>query len=354
VEDKARDKVGERAADKAVGAARRKARLQNAALALATFLLCFLVLEVILHLAGYGNLEVYQPDPHLYWKLKPNQWCYTKIGRKPVRVNSLGTRGPEFDPAKPAGTFRILSLGDSRTFGWGLAENETYSARLGDLLQQTVGASPRIEVINAGVNAWSFQQMQVFLRDTALAWKPDVVLIGEANLWTQFSEKSGPEFARKFMWRVRLKNLLRRSATYHYVIEVRLKSVYERYRTRFIPVDPRRDELFKEQQQSDPDAAFRAAIVELCQTARKAGARPVLLYLPTLDVLTGTNFSSIKRLKSEVASELSVPLVSVEPRQPAGAAVELYLEGDPVHFNAAGNELVARELVKAIAPLIKP
>jgi hypothetical protein len=85
----------------------------------AVFLLCVVVGEVTLHLMGYGNLEVYDPDPRLYWRLRPNQNCYTKVNHQRVRINSLGTRGPEFQPSKPPQTIRILSLGDSRTFGWG-------------------------------------------------------------------------------------------------------------------------------------------------------------------------------------------------------------------------------------------
>ena len=101
---------------------RRKRLLQNLALMVGTFFLCGLLLELVLRIAGYGNVELYEPDPLLYWKLKPNQNCYTKIDHKPVHVNSLGTRGPEFAVVKPANTIRVLSLGDSKTFGWGLTD----------------------------------------------------------------------------------------------------------------------------------------------------------------------------------------------------------------------------------------
>src|SRR5438128_2765660 len=134
---------------------RWKRLLQNLALSLVTFLLCAVALEIVLRLNGYGNLEIYEPDPALYWKLKPNQDCYTKVDHKPVHVNSHGTRGPEFQARKPDNTIRILSLGDSRTFGWGLAESETYSSRLQQMLQTNSTLNNQIEVINAGVNAWS-------------------------------------------------------------------------------------------------------------------------------------------------------------------------------------------------------
>src|SRR6185295_19417304 len=99
---------------------------QNLALSIGVFVLCGLACEIALRLLGYGNLEIYEPDARLYWRLRPNQDCFTKVDRRPVHINAQGTRGPEFQVPKPAGTFRILSLGDSRTFGWGLADEETY------------------------------------------------------------------------------------------------------------------------------------------------------------------------------------------------------------------------------------
>jgi lysophospholipase L1-like esterase len=329
---------------------RTRRLLQNLSLALGTFLFCLLASEVVLRLLGYGNLEIYQPDPALYWRLKPNQNCYTKIGRKPVHINSQGTRGPEFSPDKPAGTLRILSLGDSRTFGWGLSEQETYTARLQHLLQQQAGGGRTIETINAGVNAWSYPQMLVYLRDRALAYHPDFVLVGEANLWTQFSEKNSPEFVAKFMNRVRLKNFLRHFALYHYVVEVKLQAFYGRYRTKFIPVDPHHDTLFKEQQQKDPEALFRSAIEGLCRVALTNHIQPVLLFLPTLTDLDATNASAVLTVKRNLSQQLGVPLIDVTPDlQPLGKA--LYLEADPVHLNSRGNELVARRLCEEIKRL---
>lgn len=332
---------------------RLKSLLKNCALAVASLALFVALLEVVLRFCGFGNVEIYAADPKLYWKLKPNQNCFTKIDHKPVRINSLGTRGPEFDPVKPPGTLRILSLGDSRTFGWGLAETEAYSGLLEQYLRDELGQKRRIEVINAGVNAWSFSQMLVYFKDIALTYSPDVVILGEANLWTQFSEKNSPEFVKQFMNRVRLKNLLRRFALYHYVVEVKLKAVYERYRTKFIPVDPKQDALFKEQQQSDPHEVFRVAIESLCQLAQTNRVKPVLLSLPTLDELEKPEKAAISRIKQQISERLKVPLVNLAPDL-AGPGKTLYLEGDPVHLNAEGNQIIARKLFEAIKSQLQP
>ena len=214
---------------------RSKRVLQNLAILSATILVFLIGLEITLRLAGYGNVEVYDPDPVLYWKLRPNQDCFTKIGRHPVHINSRGTRGPEFQLPKPPGTFRILSLGDSKTFGWGVSEADTYSARLERLLQEHAGPGTKIEVINAGCNAWSYPQMRFYFRDIGLQYQPDLILIGDGNFWTQFSENNSPEFIESFMNRVRLKNFFRRFATFHYIVEDKFKGLYESQRAKFIP-----------------------------------------------------------------------------------------------------------------------
>ena len=355
---------------------RRKRLLLNLALAALTVVLCLTAFEVVLRLAGYGNLEVYEPDPKVYWRLKPNQDCFTKVDHRPVHINAQGTRGPEFSATKPPGTLRILSLGDSRTFGWGLRDEETYSRQLERLWQEHVekcsastlalspgggsqqqrdlaepgvagGALKRVEVINAGVNGWSYPQMLVFYREFAVRWEPDMVVLGDANLWTQFTEKNDLEFVRKFMSRVRLKNVLRRIAIYHYVLEIRLRRFYERYRTKFIPIDPKKDTLFKEQQQADSDTLFRDAIMGICALAKTNGAQPVLLFLPTLDDLAATNELPVLRWKKETAQRFDAPLADLTPDLSAQGKA-LYLEGDPVHLNAAGNTIVARRLFESM------
>ncbi len=310
-----------------------------------------MVCEIILRLNGYGNLEIYQPDPLLYWRLKPNQDCFTKVDHKPVHINSHSTRGADFETVRPPNTIRILSLGDSRTFGWGVSDSETYSERLRSMLEKSNGGKEKVEVINAGVNAWSYPQILVYFREIALQYHPDVVILADANFWTQFSEKNSPEFVEKFMNRVRLKNFLRHFAIYHYVIEVKLKDFYERHRDKFIPVDPKNDPMFKEQQQKDPNAVFRSAIEGICQVAQSNRIKPVLVFIPTLADFATTNSPSILEVKAEVGKSLNVPLLDLRTAM-RPELNSLYLEGDPVHFNQRGNEIIASQLFEVLTNLV--
>ena len=113
-----------------------KRTLGRIAVAIAAAGLVWVGAEGILRGAGYGSLVVYAPDRDLFWAPLPDQRAFTKIGHEPVTINAHGSRGSEFSAQKPADVVRILSLGDSRTFGWGVADGETFSARLQELLQR--------------------------------------------------------------------------------------------------------------------------------------------------------------------------------------------------------------------------
>jgi lysophospholipase L1-like esterase len=329
---------------------RLKRLLQNLTLFFVTFLIIVGIFEGVLRLNGYGNLELYTPDQKLYWKLKANQDCYTKVGRLPVHINSHNTRGPEFEVEKPPGTFRILSIGDSRTFGWGLRDEETYSRQLETRLRQY--SNRPVEVINAGVNAWSYPQLLVYFREVGLAYNPDLVIVGDANAWTQFSEKSSPEFVKQMMRRVWLKNIVRRFAIYHYVVEVKLRQVYESNRQKFIPVDAKQDPLFKEQQQADASAVYRSALDEICRVAQTNGIKVILLYQPEEYLLNSTNHILLP-IKQEIHEKWNVPLVDMTPAL-RGEGKALYLDADPSHFNARGSEIIGRLLFETTTNLLAP
>jgi len=154
---------------------------------------------------------------------------------------------------------------------------------------------------------------------------------------------------RKVLRGVRLKNFLRRFATYHYVVEVKLKDFYATYRSKFIPVDPKQDSLFKDQQKSQPEVVFESELRELIQTASSNQVKTVLLYTPTLQdpALKSESFDNIRSIKQRLAREWNVPLVDLTTDLQT-ASKSYYLEADPVHLNHAGNQIVARRLLEVV------
>ena len=89
-------------------------------------------------------------------------------------TNELGLRDDPVRIPKPASEHRILSLGESSTWGHGVRREETYSAQLETMLSQ---AGRTVNVINAGVPAWTIQQSAVYLAEEGARLQPDTVLI---------------------------------------------------------------------------------------------------------------------------------------------------------------------------------
>lgn len=128
---------------------------------------------------GFTAAEFARYDPELLWSLVPGS-SRSEKNNIVYSINSLGLRSGEIGP-KQAREFRILSLGESSTFGIGVADNATYSARLERVLN-SAGTQRTYKVINAGMSAYSSTQSVRYLEQRGLALQPDAVLFyHEAN-----------------------------------------------------------------------------------------------------------------------------------------------------------------------------
>jgi len=138
-----------------------------------------LILEGGARLLYQGQATLYwELDPILLWKLKPNQHLvHAAAGNVPIDINSKGLRDDEFSTQKPSGVYRILVLGDSITFGWGVRVEETYVQQLEHLLNASFPFR-RFEVINAGVPAYDTGRELAFLKKEGLSYEPDLVIVG--------------------------------------------------------------------------------------------------------------------------------------------------------------------------------
>lgn len=92
------------------------------------------------------------------------------------RINRFGMRGPEIEQAKRPGTFRIMGLGDSYTFGEGVREEETFLARIGAALNGG-SSGPRVETINTGVSSYNTMDEITYLERRWVGFEPDLVLV---------------------------------------------------------------------------------------------------------------------------------------------------------------------------------
>jgi lysophospholipase L1-like esterase len=100
-------------------------------------------------------------------------------GGYPIERNSLGLRDREFPTTRPASELRLICLGDSTTFGTGVAGEHTYPKQLEQLLNAR-GTNPSYLVINGGGQGNTVQRAIRFVESTGLELDPSVVILGFA------------------------------------------------------------------------------------------------------------------------------------------------------------------------------
>ena len=95
---------------------------------------------------------------------------------KRLQTDQHGFRGPARTVGKPANGFRIVGLGDSVLFGWGVEYEEAGLPKLEKLVQQALPARV-VETIDTGVPGYNTAMEAVVLREKGLAFAPDLVLV---------------------------------------------------------------------------------------------------------------------------------------------------------------------------------
>ncbi len=160
-------------------------RTRTLLLAIASTLIAAAVLEGIAHLLlavvpdpsakratiafedvwAHAEDPLHAPDRDLFWKPVPGR----VVGN--VRINAHGLRGPDFAASKPPGVRRIVLLGDSVTFGYGVTVEESFAGQL----RRQLG--PGVEVINAGVTGYSSWQGLRLYETIVREVRPDVLLV---------------------------------------------------------------------------------------------------------------------------------------------------------------------------------
>ena len=113
-------------------------------------------------------VEFIEPDSKLIWRLKKNFIHH----KKPILINSRGMRNGEFNEKKSETHQRILMMGDSCVFGWGVDQNQTVSFHL----EQILGQHRKVEVLNAGVPGYSSYQGLLYTNEV-IKYSPDIVTI---------------------------------------------------------------------------------------------------------------------------------------------------------------------------------
>jgi len=148
------------------------------ALAVGATIVVLVALEIALRVldvrtASYhaiGAFTVY--DRELGWRLAPSRDVVFRGAHFAVRVvqNAEGLRARHYGFAREPGRRRIVVLGDSVVWCWGVEQADCFTQRL-------EAALPDTDVINAGVPAYSTAQEMLFYERDVRRYRPDLVLL---------------------------------------------------------------------------------------------------------------------------------------------------------------------------------
>jgi lysophospholipase L1-like esterase len=149
--------------------------------------LLLIVTSVILSLIAIESfLWIYPSKPQSKQKLAiPQEWKKRRVNVSGasyayfwhnilhVHDENLMRRIVPFPP-KLDGKFRIMIVGDSLTYGYGVREEETYSKQLETMLNKKFG----VEVLNLGVSGHQSEDILKTIKQWTVLLKPDLIIYG--------------------------------------------------------------------------------------------------------------------------------------------------------------------------------
>lgn len=356
-------------------------------LAVLSPLLVLLVLEAALYLAAFrhrppkapiliwnpvedralDNQEsLFQSDPMTLWSPRPGAripWGNAEL------VNPDGFRGARLPLERRPGVARIATMGDSSTFGMGVAQQDCYSAQLERLLNEQ---GLPVEILNAGVVGYTIRQGLERYRHHVRPYRPDVVVaafgaVNEHHMALDLaddpklarSQQSYGPLARKLMW---ARENLHVPQFLDY-LALQIGGGVDGQRKRAMARQRRDLQLSQSTGQTNWQGTRRVSpgrhrelIAEFAREVEQDGARLVVLSMPReprmetdLPVLLLYTESTERG-----AADAGVPLCDGRgafraAREQSDPPPALFVPNDAWHPNADGHGILAREL----APLVR-
>lgn len=264
-------------------------------------------------------------DAELLWKFEPGAWVYGQ------RINRLGFRDREVAARKPAGTKRVICLGDSVT-----AQGQPGYARY--LNERLIRESPdgaRWEAFSMGVYGYSSQQGLRLFETVGRALKPDVVTISFGR--NDHNVADVPDRVRMGCRLPRIAKVFYEVLRYRRVGRLLLHAVDTRHRWTEVR-EPSGLRVAPE--------AFRENMRAFVREVRAAGAIPILVTAPRRAIPRSYVESGYARTTGEferqhdayaqivrdVARETGATLVDMQ-RLMASPECDAYFAPDAIHFD---------------------
>jgi hypothetical protein len=245
-----------------------------------------------------------------------------------VAISSQGLRDRDFAIEPPPGRARILMLGDSLTFGWGVPGDKTYSKRLEQMLR---AAGHEVEVINTGVGNYNTEMEVAYFFERGLQFKPHYVVL---NYFINDAEPT-PRYASNF--------LARHSRAFVYFASrmdaaMRQANVADRADWHGYYASLYKDEAGM--------GRVAAAIERLAQHCRSHGIRLLVANYPELRSPRNYPFPFVEDSVQRIAAANRLDYVSLLPAVRDMDPASLWVTRPDPHPSVAAHEAFAKELFR--------
>ena len=202
------------------GPAASARRLAPVALLVGTLLVGLGVVEGVLRLyaavadTGLAEALLLDPyevhvEPHGTAGFRPRPLRTMEYGNgTSASTNEQGFRGPGVEAAKPAGVLRVVLLGGSTTFGWGVDDDGTIDAYMRAIVAERY-PDRVVEIVNLAFEGYDSYQLLERFRSDALPLSPDVVIVNSGvndvrNAWYRDLRPGDP---RTLLYRATIEQL---------------------------------------------------------------------------------------------------------------------------------------------------
>lgn len=215
-----------------------------------------------------------EKDSDLLWRYRPSRVIDGKF-MKPGRytINSHGYRGPEFTPEKQPGVTRIVCLGESNTFGLGVADDAVWPRQMEKKLNALDPQKRKWEVLNLAVTNYSTFQGFRQAREELPRLKPDIVMFCFSWADHQPSANGVPDenIDVGSSWQVNACNFMNKSAAWRW-IQVSWSKI--------VPSAPPSESIPGIDQRRVPSTEYSENIERISREALAVGARPITVTSP--------------------------------------------------------------------------
>lgn len=280
-------------------------------------------------------------DPQLSFVHAPNRSAF--LMGAPVSINSHGLRDREYSEVKPPNVYRVMMLGDSTTFGWGVREEDTAAKFLERKLNAHLPPGyDKVEVINAGVGNYDTVQEVTYYQTRGRAFHPDLVIL------VFFINDPEPVPVEK-------KGLLIDRSYLIAFVTNRFDGIL-----RHMGMRPDWKQYYASLYNDDKPGfqACKKALGSLADSTRRDGAKVLVAILPELHQINGDNYpfkAAHEKIENVLALDHASVVELIDGLKDHGPEETLWVTRQDDHPNAKANDLISSQLQQWIlANLEKP